>query len=237
MTPIETTLRLLAEARARGAGADEVQNILLALAGYLREALIRGDEESRRIVADILGREPRLASTQAEMAAIYAKERAFALTRSADLAVTKRVQEILAASEEAGEHATEAVAHAGDFGQAYADLVVRTSVASAASAALKAAVADPEVREVVPGFRFSAVGDADTRPNHLAADGLIAGTDDPIWAMFTPPLGHNCRCSLQLVKREDLARMGLIGPRGEVLRHYPPNFSNAHPDPGFSPGR
>lgn len=227
---IEDLIQRLAEVRA--AGGDPT-DLLLQLADALREAIKDRTEAGRAVVADILGREPMLAT--ANVAELYSQGRVFAMTRAVDLAVTKRVQDLIAASAEEGTDATEVVARAGNFGRAYAETVVRTTMAQAESAGLREAMADPEVRVVAPALRFDAVRDADTRPNHAAADGLIADAADPIWKWATPPWGFKCRCSLTPVPREELAAAGLLKD-GKVARFYPPTFHLAHPDIGFIPG-
>jgi hypothetical protein len=51
---------------------------------------------------------------------------------------------------------------------------------------------DPDVSDVIVGFRFEGVNDAFTRENHRAGFGSVAATDDPVWKMHKPPLGYNC---------------------------------------------
>lgn len=120
-----------------------------------------------------------------------------------------------------------------DWTRAYAQTVYRTNFNSAFAAGRFMAVRDPAVREVVPAFEFHAAGDGDTRPNHLAADGLIASVDDAIWNQFSPPLGYNCRCALRHVDRWELEDLGLLREDGSVTRKTPARFASAGPDDGF----
>ena len=53
------------------------------------------------------------------------------------------------------------------------------------------------------GLEFLATLDDNVRENHRAADGLIAAPEDPVWNSLSPPLGHNCRCTLRLFHRLD----------------------------------
>lgn len=124
-----------------------------------------------------------------------------------------------------------------DWTVAYADTVYRTNVASAFAAGAWHQSLDPEIMEIIPAKLYSAIGDSDTRPNHLAADGLIAGVTDPIWETLSPPMGFNCRCSLLDVDRFELEDRGLLNADGTVTRVLPANFANARPDPGFGTGR
>jgi SPP1 gp7 family putative phage head morphogenesis protein len=45
-----------------------------------------------------------------------------------------------------------------------------------------------------PYYMYSAVMDNRTRPAHAAMHGFVARFDDPIWRVWTPPCGFNCRC-------------------------------------------
>ena len=123
----------------------------------------------------------------------------------------------------------------GDFTRAYSETVYRTNLTSAFAAGRFKQVESEEVRRVTPAFEFDAIDDAAVRPNHAAADGLIAAVNDPVWSRISPPLGHNCRCGLRLVDRFELKRRGLL--RGfSVTPYFPPNFREAKPDDGFTKG-
>lgn len=63
-----------------------------------------------------------------------------------------------------------------------------------------------------PYWQYSAVGDARTRPAHLALSGKIYRYDDPFWAIFYPPNGFNCRCTVIALSDRDLARRGIDAP-------------------------
>lgn len=77
-----------------------------------------------------------------------------------------------------------------------------------------------------PYLMWSAINDSRVRPAHLAMDGHIAPIDDPIWRVWHPPAGYNCRCS-QISLTETQAR-----DRGYGKQSVP----NARPDPGFEDG-
>jgi SPP1 gp7 family putative phage head morphogenesis protein len=47
-----------------------------------------------------------------------------------------------------------------------------------------------------PFLMYSAVNDSRTRPAHRAMSGQIAPVDDSLWLTWSPPCGHNCRCTL-----------------------------------------
>lgn len=73
-----------------------------------------------------------------------------------------------------------------------------------------------------PFLMWDAINDRRTREAHAAMDGYIATVNDPVWRKWSPPAGHNCRCSrISLTERQ--ARE----------RGYPMPEPEAQPDPGF----
>ena len=193
-----------------------------------------------RAIEDLISREPRLAKSAAEIAVTYSQH-GFAAARSAELSLTKALQGFLErAMREGGTVPSGAKQIAflggGDeegFTRSYAETVFRTNLATAYNAGLIEQAKDPDVKEVIPALEYSAVMDVDTRPNHAAANGMIATADDPIWNVMGPPAGHRCRCVRVLVDAWTLREKGLIDDSGNVTRYLPPTFSQAHPDPGF----
>lgn len=116
--------------------------------------------------------------------------------------------------------------------EGYARMAFRTNLNEAVSKGRLRQAQDPDVKEVVPAMRFTAVGDGDTRSNHDAADGVILSVDNPAWRFMRPPFGYNCRCQLDFISRPKLRRMGLIDKAGKVIESRIP--AAARPDRGFS---
>lgn len=192
-------------------------------------------------VADVIAREPRLARTVGDVARAYNERHGFALARSTRPETTTRVQKAVSAAIRSGQSSSDAVASiqavaraAGEdmaaWTEAYAETVFRTSMNTAYSAGRFRQMADPSVSQVIGALRFTAVGDADTRPNHAAADGMIAGPMDSVWQALAPPLGFNCRCTLDFVTWGELDRMGLAHDGIVRPARHP---SGAHADSGF----
>lgn len=187
-----------------------------------------------RAVEDMLKREPRLADGYKEVQRIYSQERAFALARSADLVISKKVQEFQAAAMNNGydlPSAERAVAALGDWSRAYGETVFRTNTGTAyASGRLKESM-DPDLEDFIVGLERLAVNDADTRHNHSAAHGLCAAQKDPIWLRLGLPAGYNCRCMWRLVDVFEARRRHLMD--GSVMRRATVP-AGAYNDPGFT---
>lgn len=115
--------------------------------------------------------------------------------------------------------------------EGYARMAFRTNLNDAVSRGRLRQAQDPDIKVAVPAFRYTAVGDGDTRSNHEAADGVILSVDNPAWRFMRPPFGFNCRCQLDLMSRPELRRKGLIDEAGKVVESRIP--SNAKPDAGF----
>lgn len=194
----------------------------------------------REAIEDIVRREPRLAKTAVEVSNLYRTRHAFALARAASLKITEAVQAAIKRLGLKGmtvPKASAVVADVGGFTRAYSETVYRTNVATAYSAGRYAEARSPGVAATMGAFERTAVGDSDTRPTHLAADGLLAGIEDPVWEHASVPSGYNCRCAQRLVSKYELERMGLLDRSGKVIRRTPAGFGAYRPDPGFGGGR
>lgn len=205
------------------------------------------DVPFREAIEDILRREPRLASSAEEVARIYTQEHAFALAKTAKIAVVRKVQQILGRATQVGLTlaSVEAIVQkAGPFSRAYAETVYRTNVSSAYAAGRMQQARDPEIQEVASAFEYSGPLDSDTRQgrpqdggeNHAAAIGLVAAFNDPVWEYASPPSGYNCRHALRIVSKFELKRRGLL-KGGRVVRFEPSGFGAFAPHPNFATGR
>ena len=196
---------------------------------------------------DLLGRKIKVVSAEAqamrrgyiEVQEMYARGHVFALARSVSDKITSKIQKVIETHLQGKkgrysyrEDPAQIIADMGNWSRAYGEVVYRTNMATSMVQGIKQMATDPDIEDLIGGFQYSAVGDVDTRHNHQAASGLIAGTRDPIWKVFTPPLGYNCRCTLVMVDKYEMREKGLL-ENGRVNRFEPPSFSDAHPDPGF----
>lgn len=189
-------------------------------------------------VEDLVSREPRLVKSADELARLYTADHVFGMARSIDEKLTSRVQQALADFIRKGESypsAAQVLQEITPFSRQYSDLVYRTNLNTNYTAGRFQQAQDEDVREVIPALMFVSQHDERTRPNHRAAHGMIAATDDPIWRFFRPPIGYACRCGADFVSVFELMRRGLW-KGGKVVRYLPPSFGSAKPDPKFKPG-
>lgn len=145
-------------------------------------------------VEDMFKRDPRLERSSAEISRLYSTEKVFAMARSAEMVVTKRAQDEIVKWLGSGDPATaieKTLTEIGPFSRAYADTVFRTNTATAYNEGRMEQALDPDVSEVIVGFRYDGIDDAFTRENHRAGFGSIAATDSPVWKLRKPPAGFN----------------------------------------------
>lgn len=183
--------------------------------------------------------------TAKRISQLYGEGRVVAFARSAEAAVTDRVQSLIAeAIREGVPEATtgrlirlgvdEVSKRTAAWSEGYARMAFRTNLNTAATAGRFRQAQDPDVRRVIPAFRFDSVGDSDTRHNHDLIDGLIFSVRNTVWNKIAPPLGYNCRCQVSFVGLPELRRMGRIDDSGNVIESILP--SAAGPDDGFRHG-
>lgn len=207
----------------------------------------------RQAVDDLVAREPRLAPSADEVAAVYSREHGFALARAAQVQVTEAVQRIIRAAFGAGVSRTEGIARIAEtallqgteaFSRGYAETVYRTNLATAFTAGRFQQAADPDISQVLPAFTYRAIKDSavrrgrpeDNGENHLALDGLTAATASAIWQTYAPPNGYNCRCQLRMKSIFELRREGVIQNfQDPIPEPTPPGVDNIHPR--FAQGR
>lgn len=199
-------------------------------------------------VRDLTSREPLKGFNWRQVAELYQTRQAFALARSADVALTERVQKTIERFLRRGielRNAERIIADMGGFTRAYAETVYRTNLSTAYSAGRFDQAARPEVAAVIGAFEYVTAKDSDVRrgreedsgENHMAAHGFIAATTDPIWDTTSPPSGYACRCSLRMVPRDELKSRGLVEASGQITRNIPSGFSAYRRHEAFATSR
>lgn len=182
--------------------------------------------------------------TAQNISSLYSEGRVIAFVRAAEQSVTDRAQKLIeqAIREGWGERrvgielakAVDEVREVSKpWSEAYSRMAFRTNLNTATTAGRFKQAQEPLMQIALPAMRFDAVGDSHTRPNHLAANGLIFGVRSPVWAKLAPPLSWNCRCTIVQMSRPVLRRMGRLTPAGDVIESQLP--PGAGPDPGFRP--
>lgn len=82
------------------------------------------------------------------------------------------------------------------------------------------AMTDPDVLEARPYFRYVAVNDSRTRPEHSAWHNTVLPADDPWWDTHYPPNGWNCRCTVVSVSDNEIKRDGLSINKSPKIETY-----------------
>lgn len=73
--------------------------------------------------------------------------------------------------------------------------IIRTQTQLAYSAGRwKAERLDPDIDEMLWGYKYVTAGDNRVRPEHKNLDGVTLPKDHAFWNTFMPPNGYNCRC-------------------------------------------
>jgi len=101
----------------------------------------------------------------------------------------------------------------GKLSRAKLDNVYRTNIQSAYQAGRYAQMS--RVTETMPWWRYVAVQDDRTRPEHMALHGIVRRYDDPFWRTRYPPNGFRCRCTVRPMSDAEVKRYGYDTGEGE----------------------
>lgn len=85
-----------------------------------------------------------------------------------------------------------------------------------------------EYAKLRPYLMYDAINDSRTRPHHLALDGVIKPVGDVFWQTHSAPAGHNCRCSIRSLDRQEALE------RGGITQN-PPTEGGADAGWGYKP--
>jgi SPP1 gp7 family putative phage head morphogenesis protein len=75
------------------------------------------------------------------------------------------------------------------------EAIFRTQTQLAYGAGRWTADQDPDVQEILWGYRYVTMEDDRVRPEHAGFDGVTLPKDDPFWDESWPPNGWACRCT------------------------------------------
>lgn len=75
------------------------------------------------------------------------------------------------------------------------ETIIRTQTQLAfAAGRWKAERLDPDIDEMLWGYKYVTAGDSRVRDEHKNLDGVVLPKDHAFWSTFMPPNGFNCRC-------------------------------------------
>ncbi|MCB0384073.1 MAG: minor capsid protein [Bdellovibrionales bacterium] len=181
-------------------------------------------------IRNFLTRTPVLEGVSGILAQRYSDEKVFGLARATTLFMTQYVQAAIGRSMREGRDTEETIQSIRKalkgVSRSYAQTVYRTNLNTAYNGARKDQAT--QYPDFIVGFEFSATGDKNTRPNHLAFDGTRAPANHPVWDLATPPLGFNCRCAIRQVTRPEAKRRKWLDAEGGLIPFHPKlgkNFS------------
>lgn len=95
-----------------------------------------------------------------------------------------------------------------DITASYMRMVYRTNVSNSFQAGRWQTSQNETVKKLMPYYMYIAVGDDNTRPNHMAYDGKVYAANDPIWNTIYPLNGYQCRCTVILLSDKQLVDGG-----------------------------
>lgn len=90
-----------------------------------------------------------------------------------------------------------------------AQTIFRNQIMTAYNVGRHEQMTRPAVLKARPIWQYDAIDDGASRPAHVAMDGRAFAADDPIWATWFPPNGHNCRCNVLTLSAREAARRGV----------------------------
>ncbi|MCC7539237.1 MAG: minor capsid protein [Deltaproteobacteria bacterium] len=105
------------------------------------------------------------------------------------------------------------------------DTIVRTNVATAYGAGKFAAYSDPAVAALRPYLMFVTAGDGRVRESHQLLEGKVFEATSELAALYAPPIGFRCRCSVVSVSQRQFEARGYSLTRDRI--------DGAEPDAGF----
>jgi len=160
-------------------------------------------------VEDLASRDPVIERSAEAVSAAY-KRHAFAMAYSTNITFTNLIQNQLTKTILEGGKLSDVIANFRKEGLAdwYAETVFNTNIKTAAMAGRIQQSKDPDLQGFIVAWRYFAVKSRTTRENHRAMDGHMASMDNPVWNVWIPPNGYNCRCTLIEVTRPQAKKMG-----------------------------
>lgn len=89
------------------------------------------------------------------------------------------------------------------------DTIYRTNMQTAFQAGRYQQLSKPHILKARPYWKYVAIRDGVTRPAHREMHGKIFHHTNPIWRVWYPPNGFNCRCQVVSLSQREVDRDGL----------------------------
>ncbi len=232
-------LRTIREAKAEGLDASRTRRIRGSVVPY--EKINHELPDFLKLpfldaIEDFTEREPALVGTSQEVHDAY-RRRQFTLARATNLLVVQQAQKRMVKILAEGGTVKDFVDYmqkrgAEDFTKGYLTTVYRTNLSTAQHAGRVRMADDPDLDGFLLGWRYVAqVSQANKpRPNHAAMHGHIAARNAPVWSVWLPPNGYNCRCTVIEVTKFGAKDMRRLNEDGTLRSDPTPNVL---PDEGF----
>ena len=110
------------------------------------------------------------------------------------------------------------------------ETIFRTNIQRAYMAGRLREMQDPAVKRLRPLLRYDAIMDEAVCPICDGCDETVLPQDDDFWADHTPPLHHQCRCTLVSLAEDDVepGEVGLDGDEPDAHEGFgsPPDLSD-----------
>jgi len=90
------------------------------------------------------------------------------------------------------------------------ETIVRNNISTSYAKGRLDAMSDPDVIQLRPYWQYWSAGDVRVRDSHRALNGKIFAAGSEVALYYTPPLGHNCRCSTTTLSRRQFEARGLV---------------------------
>ncbi len=139
------------------------------------------------------------------------KRQALSVLNGSSYLVEKKLQEAILGIEQRGEHVREGVKQLHKTFDSLGitprssfqlETIFRTQTRIAYSAGRWQSLQDPDVQEILWGYKLVTVGDDRVRDAHEPMDGTTLPKEDPYWEINWTPNGWACRCQMIAIYEE-----------------------------------
>lgn len=114
--------------------------------------------------------------------------------------------------------------------------IFQTNLQTAMNAGHYRSMSEPAVRKLRPYWMYRTAGDGRVRESHMMMEGRVYRADDPIWNVWYPPNGFNCRCTVVSLSPRQVEARGLRVDQDPPARldTATGELAPVFPDKGFS---